>query len=72
MENNGFKISLKALRVNKTLTQEQAGKLIGVRKETISNWEKGKTFPDVEQIQKIEKVYGVKYDNINFSPKDNG
>ena len=38
-----FKISLRAARINAELTQEQAAKLMGRNKQTIVNWESGKT-----------------------------
>ena len=48
------------------LSQLEASKLIGVRKDTLSNYERGTSFPDVPIIKKIEKVYGIKYDQIIF------
>lgn len=48
------------------MTQEEAGKAIGVSANVISNWERGRTYPDAMQIKKIEKVYGVGYNNIIF------
>jgi len=59
-------LTLKAARVNKKLTQENAAKKIGVSKDTLGNWERGKTYPDAEKIKTIEVVYGVRYDEINF------
>ena len=60
------KMKLKALRVNKGYTQEVAAKKIGVSQKTLSNWEKGITFPDQKQIDKICEVYDTSYDYINF------
>lgn len=48
------------------LSQLEASKLIGVSKDTLSNYERGTSFPDVPIIKKIEKVYGIKYDQIIF------
>jgi transcriptional regulator with XRE-family HTH domain len=63
-------ITLKAARVNKGLTQDEAGKLLGVSQYTISNWESGKTYPDAMQILKIQDVYEIKYDDLIFLPQD--
>ena len=52
-------VTLKAARVNKGLTQEEAAKLIGVSADVISNWERQVSFPDVLQLKIIERVYGV-------------
>ncbi|MBQ8495271.1 MAG: helix-turn-helix transcriptional regulator [Clostridia bacterium] len=61
-----MKVSLRGARANAGLSQEQAGKKIGVSRETIGNWEKGVSFPDAIQIKTIQEVYGVKYDDIIF------
>lgn len=59
-------LSLKACRVNKNLTQAEAAKILGIRKETLANYEAGRTFPDVPTIKKMEELYGVQYSDINF------
>lgn len=66
-----MKITLKAARVNKFLTQKAAAELIGVTEDTISNWERGKSYPDALNLQQIEIVYGVNYNDIIFLPKNN-
>ena len=64
------KMTLKAARVNKELTQEQAAELLGVTKDVVSNWERRITFPDVIMLGRIEKVYGVSYADLIFLPKE--
>lgn len=66
--NSQILLTLEAARVNVKMTQEEAGKAIGVSANVISNWERGRTYPDAMQIKKIEKVYGVGYNNIIFLP----
>ena len=63
---NEMQLTLKAIRVNKGLTQEEASNGIGVSVETLANYEKGNTFPDVPTLKRIEKFYGIEYKNINF------
>lgn len=63
-------MTLKAARVNKSLTQIQAAKLLNVSKDTIGNWERGKSFPNMKNIKDIERVYGVSYDDIIFCTHD--
>ncbi len=63
-----MKLTLKAIRTNKGLTQEEASKLIGVGIDTLSNYERGLMYPDVPIIKKIEEVYGVEYKDIIFLP----
>jgi transcriptional regulator with XRE-family HTH domain len=59
-------ITLKAARVNKELTQIEAAKLLGIAPDTLRQYEIGNTYPDVPMIQKIEKLYGVSYNDIDF------
>ena len=63
-----MKLTLKAARTNKGLTQEEAAKAIGVTRDTISNWERGATYPDVINLKAIEEVYQVGYNELIFLP----
>lgn len=59
-------MTLKALRVNAGYTQVEAAKELDITPETLSNWERGKSFPTVPQIKEIEKLYSTKYAEIQF------
>ena len=61
-------MTLKAIRINNQMTQVEAAGKLNISVETLSNWENGKTFPDVMQIKKIEDLYGVSYVDIIFCP----
>lgn len=63
-----MKVSLKAARVNRNLTQDQAARFLGVSSNTLSKWENGKAFPSARRIPKITEVYGVEYDKLIFCP----
>ena len=63
-----MQITLKAARMNASLTQRIAAKKLGVAEKTLGNWEKGESFPNAMQIRKIENVYGIKYDDLIFLP----
>ncbi|MBD8915942.1 MAG: XRE family transcriptional regulator [Pseudobutyrivibrio sp.] len=65
-------ITLKSARVNVGLTQVKAAEKIGITVDTLSNYERGKSYPDVPVIQKIEEVYGVSYSDLIFLPKNYG
>ena len=64
-----MQFTLKAIRINNNMSQEEAAKEIGVSVDTLGNYERGKSFPDIPILKKIEEVYGVKYENINFFPQ---
>lgn len=61
-----MKRTLRTLRRDFELSQSQVAKLIGVSESTWFNWEQQKTFPNVIYIEKIQKVFGVTYDDIIF------
>ena len=65
-------MTLKALRINAGLDQKSAAARIGVTPETLGSWERGKSFPNVPQITKIEELYSVTYSDINFMPVNIG
>ncbi len=60
------KATLKALRINKGLTLEQAAKELGINIVTLSSYENAKTFPDVPTINKMLELYETNFDNVNF------
>ena len=46
------------------LSQEDLADSLGVSRQAISRWEQGNTFPDLLNLQKIMKVFGVSADYL--------
>lgn len=63
-----LQISLRAARINAGFTQKEASAHLGISNKTLLNWEKGVTFPNMNMVSKICKLYGVSFDNLNFLP----
>lgn len=59
-----LQISLAAARVNANLTQEDVARAMHLSKNTIVNWEKGKSEPSVSQSRELEKLYNISMDYI--------
>lgn len=57
LENNILK-----LRKNLQLSQEQLGEIVGVTRQTISNWELNETIPDAKQLISLSKALQVSID----------
>ena len=55
---------LKDARVNAGLTQEQLAEKIMVSRQTISNWENGKSLPDIVSIIKLSDLYQISLDDL--------
>lgn len=65
-----MKITLKAARVNKGLTQEEVAKKVKKSKNTIVNYESGKSAPDIETGKALAALYGMSVDDLIFLPND--
>ncbi|WP_318636178.1 helix-turn-helix transcriptional regulator [Ligilactobacillus salivarius] len=60
------KITLKAIRANANLTQAEVAEKLDISPSTWSKWENGKSYPDVVEIEKIEKLFNIGYSDIKF------
>lgn len=67
-----MRMTLKTARELLGLTQAEAAELIGVATDTLGNYERGKYYPDIPTLRKIESAYHVKYDQLIFLPMDFG
>lgn len=64
--------TLRTAREINGLTQKEAAHRIGISVDSLSNYERGKNYPTVPTIRKIESLYGISYDQIIFLPIDYG
>lgn len=55
---------LKDARNSKGLTQEQAAEALGVSRQTISNWENNRSYPDIISVIKMSGLYSVSLDHL--------
>ena len=55
---------LKCARSSAQLTQEQAAEALGVSRQTISNWENEKTYPDIIAVIKMSDIYNISLDEL--------
>lgn len=55
---------LKNARMKIEMTQEYVAEQIGVSRQTISNWETGKSYPDIVSVIKMSDLYDVSLDYL--------
>ena len=55
---------IKKSRIDAKLTQEQAAEALGISRQTISNWENEKSYPDIVSMLKMSDLYGVSLDYL--------
>lgn len=63
--------TLKQFRQLAGLTQREVAKELKISNTTLCNWERGKSFPNQPQIEKLCVLYNCKYDSIDFAPSKN-
>ncbi|MCH5158257.1 MAG: helix-turn-helix transcriptional regulator [Clostridiales bacterium] len=56
--------TIKTLRKERGLSQEEFGKLLGFSARTVSDWENGKTEPSIATIKAMVKFFDITYDEF--------
>ena len=54
---SNMKLSLKTARELKGFTQQEVAKLLNISTDTLGNYERGKSYPNIPVLRKIEKIY---------------
>ena len=55
---------LKEARTNANLKQDELAERIGVSRQTISNWENNRSFPDIGSLLKLSDLYSISLDEM--------
>ena len=55
---------IKSARIQKEYTQEQSAENLMISRQTISNWENGKSLPDIVSIIGMSDLYDVSLDEL--------
>lgn len=55
---------LKEVRMKSNLTQEQVAEKLFVSRQTISNWENEKSYPDIISIIRLSDLYSISLDEL--------
>lgn len=57
-------VKLKEARIQSGLTQEKVAEEIQVSRQTISNWENERSFPDIVSVIKLSDLYNISLDKL--------
>jgi len=55
---------IKKSRTDTKITQEQAAQALGISRQTISNWENERSYPDIVSVFKMSDLYSVSLDYL--------
>lgn len=61
-----IKSTIKKLRIEKGLTQDELAEKLNVTRQAVSNWENGKTQPDIETLTKLAEIFDVSAEKIIY------
>lgn len=61
--------NIKKLRTGQGLTQDQLAERLYVTRQTVSNWERGASQPDLAQLEAIAAALGVEVVELLYGPK---
>ncbi len=56
--------NIKKIREDNGLSQEQLGKMFFVTRQTVSNWENEKSYPDLNTIVKLSDTFNISLDKL--------
>lgn len=62
-----FNQRIKKVRANQGMTQEQFGKLFGVSKATVYNWEHMMNYPDDKNLKKLADFMDLTPDELAYN-----
>lgn len=58
---------IKEIRTQKNLTQNELANITGLKRYSISDWETGRTEPDIESLKIISRVLNVTLDYLLYN-----
>lgn len=61
-----IKLTLRAARINKGLSTEEAAKELNISRHTLYKYEEGSSSPNVKTALAMSKLYGVSIDMLDF------
>lgn len=59
-----MQIEIKTRRKNAKMTQADVGNLVGVKANTVCQWETGERIPHIATLRKLANVFGCTVDDL--------
>ena len=63
---NKVSTTIKLLRIEKGINQEQLAEQLHVTRQAVSSWETGKTQPDIETLTRIAEYFDVSVERLIY------
>ncbi len=62
--------NIKSLRLKRSITQEELAEKLFVTRQTVSNYEIGRTRPDIDMLMKISEVLDADMNELLYGPQE--
>ena len=59
-----FKEKLQLLRINLKFSQEELADRLGISRQSITKWENGQSFPDIQNLIQLSEIFKVSIDRL--------
>ena len=59
-----IKNQIRAYRSELGMSQEELAEAIYVTRQTVSNWETGKSYPDIQSLLRLSSLFGISLDQL--------
>ena len=56
--------NIKSLRKSKNITQENLAEMLGVSCQSVSRWELGTCYPDMELLPELARIFNISVDQL--------
>ena len=66
-----FSSNLKRIRKRENLSQDLLAEKLGVTRQTISNWERGNSYPDLDMLVRISEILNSNPNELLYPPVKN-
>ena len=63
--------TLKRLRSEKGITQDELAKLLFISRQSVSSWENDRTQPDIDMLVKLSEIFSVSIEELIYGKKHN-
>jgi transcriptional regulator with XRE-family HTH domain len=58
--------NIRKLRVQRGMNQAALAEKLGVTRQTVSSWERGASFPDIQTVGRLSETFGVRVDELLY------
>ncbi|MDO5601796.1 MAG: helix-turn-helix transcriptional regulator, partial [Oscillospiraceae bacterium] len=59
-----FKEKLQILRINMKLSQEELAAQLNISRQSVTKWENGRSFPDIQNLIQLSEIFKVPIDRL--------